>query len=66
MNNSLKDNSQDFGYCLGVLHHIPDTYLGLEKCVLKLKKGAPFYYIYITDLITNRYGLDLYGLFQTF
>ena len=23
--NILKENSQDFGYCLGVLHHIPDT-----------------------------------------
>ena len=23
--NSLQDNSQDFGYSLGVLHHIPDT-----------------------------------------
>ena len=21
----LKEESQDFGYCLGVLHHIPDT-----------------------------------------
>ena len=40
--NSLKDNSQDFGYSLGVLHHIKDTKLGLEKCVQKLKKGAPF------------------------
>ena len=38
----LKDNSQDFGYCLGVLHHIPDTKKGLEACVKKLKKGAPF------------------------
>ncbi len=42
MKSNLEDNSQDFGYCLGVLHHVPDTYLGLEKCVVKLKKGAPF------------------------
>ena len=42
MNTSLKDNSQDFGYCLGVLHHIPNTTKGLEACVKKLKKGAPF------------------------
>ena len=42
MNNSLRNNSQDFGYCLGVLHHIPNTKLGLENCVKKLKKGAPF------------------------
>ena len=42
MKNSIKKESQDFGYCLGVLHHIPNTSIGLEKCVEKLKKGAPF------------------------
>ena len=42
LNSSIKIASQDFGYCLGVLHHIPNTYLGLENCVKKLKKGAPF------------------------
>ena len=42
MTNSLKKNSQDFGYCLGVLHHIPDTKRGLKECVDKLKVGAPF------------------------
>jgi len=36
------DNSMDFGYSLGVLHHIPDTLDGMKKCVAKLKKGAPF------------------------
>lgn len=41
-NNSLRDESQDFGYCLGVLHHIPDTELALMSCAKKLKKGAPF------------------------
>lgn len=34
--------SQDFGYCLGVLHHIPDTESGLKNCISKLKRGAPF------------------------
>ena len=38
----LQDNSQDFGYSLGVLHHIPDTPAGLISCAHKLKKGAPF------------------------
>lgn len=38
----LADNSQDFGYSLGVLHHIPDTQQGLNACVRKLKSGAPF------------------------
>jgi ubiquinone/menaquinone biosynthesis C-methylase UbiE len=41
-NNSIQDNSQDFGYCLGVLHHVPDTLAGLKSCTSKLKKGAPF------------------------
>lgn len=38
----LKDLSQDFGYCLGVLHHIPNTFEGLQACAQKLKPGAPF------------------------
>lgn len=43
----LEDNSMDFGYSLGVLHHIPDTAAGIQACVRKLKKGAPFLvYIY--------------------
>ena len=38
----FEDNSMDFGYSLGVLHHIPDTLDGMKKCTSKLKKGAPF------------------------
>jgi SAM-dependent methyltransferase len=38
----LEDESADFGYSLGVLHHIPDTELGIKGCVSKLKKGALF------------------------
>lgn len=38
----LADDSCDFGYSLGVLHHVPDTEDGLRKCVAKLKPGAPF------------------------
>lgn len=38
----LDDKSCDFGYSLGVLHHVPDTQAGLNACVAKLKKGAPF------------------------
>ena len=47
----LEDNSMDFGYSLGVLHHIPDTGDGLKKAVSKLKKGAPFlvYLYYAMD-----------------
>ena len=40
--NSLEANSQDFGYCLGVLHHTPNPILGLKSCVSKLKSGSPF------------------------
>ena len=36
------DSSQDFGYSLGVLHHIPDTEAALRSCVAKLKPGSPF------------------------
>lgn len=38
----LHDSSQDFGYSLGVLHHIPDTAKALKDAVGKLKPGAPF------------------------
>ena len=38
----LADDSMDFGYSLGVLHHVPDTAAGLRDCVKKLKRGAPF------------------------
>ena len=41
-NSALRNESQDFGYSLGVLHHIPDTQLALQSCSTKLKKGAPF------------------------
>jgi SAM-dependent methyltransferase len=32
----------DFGYSLGVLHHIPDTDAATRACVELLKPGAPF------------------------
>jgi len=38
----LPDRSMDFGYSLGVLHHIPDTQAALASCVAKLRPGAPF------------------------
>lgn len=38
----LPDACSDFGYSLGVLHHIPDTEAGIKACVSKLKPGAPF------------------------
>jgi SAM-dependent methyltransferase len=41
-NMPIDDETMDFGYSLGVLHHIPDTQKGLSDCVSKLKKGSPF------------------------
>jgi len=49
----LPDGSQDFGYCLGVLHHVPDTQGGLAHCVRKLKAGAPFL-LYLYYSLDNR------------
>jgi len=49
----LDDESMDFGYSLGVLHHVPDTGAGIASCVAKLKKGAPFL-IYLYYALENR------------
>jgi SAM-dependent methyltransferase len=49
----LADASQDFGYSLGVLHHIPDTAAALASCVRKLKPGAPFL-LYLYYSLDNR------------
>jgi ubiquinone/menaquinone biosynthesis C-methylase UbiE len=49
----LDDGSLDFGYSLGVLHHIPDTQAGMKECVKKLKPGAPFL-IYLYYNFDNR------------
>ncbi|MBT7690991.1 MAG: class I SAM-dependent methyltransferase [Gemmatimonadales bacterium] len=46
----LEDASCDFGYALGVLHHIPDTELATTTCVAKLKPGAPFLVYLYHDL----------------
>ena len=41
-NVEIDEQSQDFGFCLGVLHHVPDTLGGIKSCSKLLKKGAPF------------------------
>lgn len=33
--------SMDFGYSLGVLHHVPDTAAAIAACAAPLKPGAP-------------------------
>ncbi|WP_443645060.1 class I SAM-dependent methyltransferase [Candidatus Ponderosibacter sp. Uisw_141_02] len=46
-NCTIEDSSQDFGYCLGVLHHITDTEGALMDCARLLKPKAPLLlYIY--------------------
>lgn len=52
-NISLADESLDFAYCLGVLHHIPDTEAGLRLIWDKLKPGAPFL-VYLYYAFDNR------------
>jgi SAM-dependent methyltransferase len=51
----LEDASMDFGYSLGVLHHVPDTAAGIAQCVAKLKRGAPFL-LYLYYRFDNRPG----------
>jgi SAM-dependent methyltransferase len=49
----IADESFDFGYSLGVLHHIPDTEAAMRSCVRKLKSGAPFL-VYLYYSFDNR------------
>jgi ubiquinone/menaquinone biosynthesis C-methylase UbiE len=49
----LANASQDFGYSLGVLHHVPDTASALRDAVAKLKPGAPFL-LYLYYNLENR------------
>lgn len=49
----IADSSMDFGYSIGVLHHIPDTFEGLKKCAEKLKSGAPLL-VYLYYAFDNR------------
>lgn len=51
--NPLPPNSQDFGYALGVLHHVPDTAGAIRACVAMLKPGAPFL-LYLYYAFDNR------------
>lgn len=49
----LPDRSADFGYALGVLHHVPNTEEGIRECVRKLRPGAPFL-LYLYYAFDNR------------
>lgn len=52
----LPDGSADFGYSLGVLHHIPDTLVALKSCAKRLKRGAPFL-VYLYYALETRSAL---------
>src|SRR5712671_3844475 len=47
------DNYFDFGYSLGVLHHIPDTQKALNDSVKKVRKGGHFL-VYLYYNLDNR------------
>lgn len=55
------DESFDFVFSLGVLHHIPDTELALKQCVNKLKCGG-YFLTYLYYSLDNR-GAFFKGMF---
>ena len=56
----------DFGYCLGVLHHVPDTQKAINKCVNLLKANCPFL-VYIYYSLDNRpYWVKIIWYFSNF
>jgi SAM-dependent methyltransferase len=51
----LDDNSLDFAFSLGVLHHVPDPAAAIRSIAAKLKAGAPFL-VYLYYALDNRPG----------
>ncbi|MFZ1864964.1 MAG: class I SAM-dependent methyltransferase [Polyangiales bacterium] len=49
----FEPESMDFGYCLGVLHHVADTEGALRAAVRTLKRGAPLL-LYLYYAFDNR------------
>lgn len=47
------DNYFDFGYSLGVLHHIPDTAKALNDCIKKIKPGG-YFLLYLYYSLDNK------------
>ena len=58
----IPDGTMDFGYALGVLHHVMDVEGALKSCVTKLKPGAPFL-VYIYYALENR-SLKYIGMWK--
>lgn len=49
----FEDNSFDFAFCLGVLHHLPNTAEALKKCVDKVKPNG-YFLTYLYYSLDNR------------
>ncbi|MEQ9415353.1 MAG: class I SAM-dependent methyltransferase [Cyclobacteriaceae bacterium] len=49
----FQDNSFDFVYSLGVLHHIPDTLAAIGNCYQKIKPGG-WFLLYLYYSLENR------------
>jgi ubiquinone/menaquinone biosynthesis C-methylase UbiE len=49
----VDDNSLDFAFSLGVLHHVPDTMAAIRAIATKLKTGSPFL-VYLYYALDNR------------
>lgn len=56
------NNSFDFVFSLGVLHHIPDTKLAMKHCINKLKPGG-YFLVYLYYSLDNR-GTLYKAIFQ--
>jgi ubiquinone/menaquinone biosynthesis C-methylase UbiE len=49
----LENETLDFAFSLGVLHHVPDTIAAMTEIAAKLKPGAPFL-VYLYYALDNR------------
>jgi ubiquinone/menaquinone biosynthesis C-methylase UbiE len=47
------DETFDFVFSLGVLHHVPNTPAAIRKCVRKIKRGG-YFLIYLYYSLDNR------------
>ena len=47
------DDAFDFGFSLGVLHHIPDTAKAMRSCVRKIRPGG-YFLVYLYYALDNR------------
>ena len=58
----FNDDYFDFGFSLGVLHHIPDTQKAMNACVKKVKPGG-YFLVYLYYNMDNR-GIVFKLIFQ--